>query len=226
MNKQQQPISFSKLIEKLRNEYDQLKERVDSLGSFLCDIDFEKRVPDPVEQRLMREQLHMMLGYMNNLRARISYNEEQQIRNRLETGDGKRGLDFVRCDNGKVVAIVPEGLIPEGLDDIDPNKVVEVIKKSWCDYKGRLEDCGQDACCQVDAGNADVDMPVLTGESLKTLMDYKVVNVCVPKCKDCPCGDGLREYPSGRDMSSCVKLELVGGAYLYLAPLPNSIVTD
>lgn len=221
MNKQQQPTSFNKLIERLTNEYDQLKERVWSLHSFLCDIDFEKRVPDPVEQRLMREQLHMMLGYMDNLLARISYNEEQQIRNRLETGDGKRGLDFVRCDNGKVIAIVPEGLIPKSLDGID--LIVEVIKKSWCDYKGRLEDsarhCGQDATCQVGDGSAVAEEPVITGESLKQLMDYQVIGVCEPGF---PCEGCVQDHYN----TPCVKVELVGGYMLCLAPLPNSIVTE
>ena len=221
MNKQQQPTSFNKLIERLTNEYDQLKERVWSLHSFLCDIDFEKRVPDPVEQRLMREQLHMMLGYMDNLRARISYNEEQQIRNRLETGDGKRGIDFVRCDNGKVFAIVPEGLIPKSPDDID--LIVEVIKKSWCDYKGRLEDsahhCGQDASCQVGDGSAVVEKPVITGESLKQLMDYQVVGVCEPGF---PCEGCVQDHYN----TPCCKVELVGGYMLCLAPLPNSIITE
>lgn len=165
----------------------------------------------------MREQLHMMLGYMDNLRARISYNEEQQIRNRLETGDGKRGLDFVRCDNGKVFAIVPEGLIPKSPDDID--LIVEVIKKSWCDYKGRLEDSGQDASCQVDNGSAVVEKPVITVESLKQLMDYQVIGVCEPGF---PCEGCVQDHYN----TPCVKVELVGGCMLCLAPLPNSIVTE
>lgn len=115
--------------------------------------------------------------------------------------------------------------VNNGYDILTPwREVAEKIDQEA--VESAAHHCGQDACCQVDDGNADVDMPVLAGESLKTLMDYQVVNVCVPKCKDCPCGDGLREYPSGRDMSSCVKLELVGGAYLCLAPLPNSIVTE
>lgn len=83
--------------------------------------------------------------------------------------------------------------------------------------------CGQDASCQVGDGNAVVnDIP----DSIKSLEGMQVVKVCSPKCKDCPCGDGLREYPSGCDASSCVKVELVGGYTLCLSPLPNSIVTE
>lgn len=77
--------------------------------------------------------------------------------------------------------------------------------------------------CQVGDGSGVVnEVP----DSIKSLEGMQVIKVCGPKCKDCPCGDGLREYPSGRDASSCVKVELVGGYYLCLAPLPNSIVTE
>lgn len=80
--------------------------------------------------------------------------------------------------------------------------------------------------CSVGDGNAVVDEPAITGESLKPLLGMQVIKVCGPKCKDCPSGNGPREYPSGRDMSSCCKVELVGGFYLCLEPLPNSIVTE
>lgn len=84
--------------------------------------------------------------------------------------------------------------------------------------------CGQDASCPVGDGSAVVnEIP----DSIKSLEGMQVIKVCGPKCKDCPCGDGLREYPSGRDMSSCVKIELVGGYYLCLSQLLiNSIVTE
>ena len=266
------PTSFSALIEKLRNEYAQLKERVGSLHSFLCDIDFEKRVPDPVEQRLMRDQLHMMLGYMDNLRARISYQEEQQLRNMIETsipqapiasvekrggdiiikqanpsgqdisdnaeqtGDRKRGLDFVRDENGKVVAIVPEGLIPKGLYDVDLDKALDELAKAWEAYNKESHElephhCGQDAhdpCgelgtegnpiplpCPVDDGSAAVeeDLP----ESLKKLVGMQVVSVGDMPCDGCP----VDHYGA-----PCVKVELVGGTLLCLSPLPNSIITE
>ena len=266
------PTDISQLILKLRNEYNNLKERVGSLHSFMCDIDFEKRVPDPVEQRLMREQLHMMLGYMENLRARISYQEQQQLRNMIETsiphapiasvekrggdiiikqanpsgqdvsdsteqtGDGKRGIDFVRCENGKVVAIVPEGLIPKGLDDVDINKAFDELAKAWKAYCEENHDlytnhCGQDAhdpCGElgtegnpiplpspVDDGSAavDDDLP----ENLKKLVGMQVVSVGDMPCDGCP----VDHYGA-----PCVKVELVGGTILCLSPLPNSIITE
>lgn len=189
MNKQQQPISFSKLIEKLRNEYEQLKERVCSLHSFLCDIDFEKRVPDPVEQRLMREQLHMMFGYMDNLRARISYQEEQQLRQMIEQSIPHAPMASVEKRGGDII----------------------------------IHHCGQDACRQVDDGNAVVDKPIITGESLEQLVGATVRLFHKPghKCIDCP-------YSSKNYGGKCEykKVELVGGYYLCLADLPNSIVTE
>lgn len=263
------PTDNSQLILKLRNEYNNLKERVGSLHSFLCDIDFEKRVPDPVEQRLMREQLHMMLGYMENLRARISYQEQQQLRNMIETsihhapiasvekrggdiiikqanpsgqdasdsteqtGDGKRGIDFVRDENGKVVAIVPEGLIPKGLDDVDINKACDELAKAWKAYCEENHDldthhCGQDAdlddaCCQAREKRSVGDGSAVVNEaqvpnSLKELVGMQIVSVFPPgwKCQGCA-------YDS--DYFRCEKkVELVGGYMLCLANIP--IVTE
>lgn len=179
MNKQQQPISFSKLIEKLRNEYDQLKERV-------C----REKGTSPVEQRLMREQLHMMFGYMDNLRARISYQEEQQLRQMIEQSIPHAPIASVEKSGGDII----------------------------------IHHCrpGREKCQVGDGSGVVNEVP----DSIKSLEGMQVIKVCGPKCKDCPCGDGLREYPSGRDMSSCVKVELVGCYYLCLAPLPNSIVTE
>ena len=77
MNKQQQPISFSKLIEKLRNEYNDLNGKIARLNAFLCDIDFVKKVPDPMEQELMSMQFRSMKGYLDNLRGRILFKEER-----------------------------------------------------------------------------------------------------------------------------------------------------
>jgi len=100
----------------------------------------------------------------------------------------------------------------------------EELQQALDEYRAACtHHCGQDATCQVGDGSAVVnEIP----DSLKSLEGMQVIKVCGPKCKDCPCGDGLREYPSGRDASSCVKVELVGGYYICLAPLPNSIVTE
>lgn len=104
------------------------------------------------------------------------------------------------------------------------DQIAQLFTTKKTKQRNRLEaGDGQDATCQVGDGSAVVnEIP----DSIKSLEGMQVIKVCGPKCKDCPCGDGLREYPSGRDMSSCVKIELVGGYYLCLAPLPNSVVTE
>lgn len=204
MNKQQQPASFNKLIERLTNEYAQLKERVDSLHSFLCDIDFEKRVPDPVEQRLMRDQLHMMLGYMENLRARISYQEQQQLRNMIETSIPHAPIDSIEKRGGDIII---KQANPSGQDAHDP-----------CGELG-TEGNPIPLPSPVDDGSAVVEKPVITGESIKKLMDYQVVGVCEPGF---PCEGCVQDHYN----TPCVKVELVGGYMLCLAPLPNSIMMD
>ena len=104
------------------------------------------------------------------------------------------------------------------------DQIAQLFTTKKTKQRNRLEaGDGQDATCQVGDGSAVVnEIP----DSIKSLEGMQVIKVCGPKCKDCPCGDGPREYPSGRDMSSCVKIELVGGYTLCLSPLPNSIVTE
>jgi len=184
----------AQLIEKLHAEYNDLNGKIARLNAFLCNIDFVKKVPDPIEQELMSMQFKSMKEYLYNLRCRIMFQEARLLREE----NARKQIDEWKKMNGNI--------IPVNLDE--------------------QHHCGHDASCSVGDGSAVVEKPAITGESLKDLIDYQVIKVCAPKCKDCPCGDGLREYPSGRDASSCVKVELVGGYMLCLAPLPNSIVTE
>lgn len=71
--------------------------------------------------------------------------------------------------------------------------------------------------CSVGDGIAVADEPAITGESLKPLLGMQVIAICGSdrKCQNCP------QYNE-----QCCKVELVGGFYLCLAPLPNSIVTE
>lgn len=247
MNKQQQPTTDNtQLIQKLRSEYISLKERVKSINAFLLDIDFDRRVPDPEEQVLLNEKYHSMLDYLHNLRRCIMYYERQQLEKIVngQTGidsiskDGMgyllatlkdgRTLDLRKIDISKnAAAIILADKDPSLLEDVNVKATCNELEKAWNAYKERQQDnphhCGQDATCQVGDGSAVVnEVP----DSIKSLEGMQVIKVCSPKCKDCPCGDGLREYPSGREASSCVKVELAGSYYLCLAPLPNSIVTE
>lgn len=74
--------------------------------------------------------------------------------------------------------------------------------------------CGQDASCPVGGGCA----AVITGDSLNDLLGMEVISV-----GDMPCDACNPDNYAGRP---CVKVELVGGTYLCLAPMPNSIITE
>ena len=81
--------------------------------------------------------------------------------------------------------------------------------------------CGQDVSSESSQSSpsSENDKPVITGESIKKLMDYQVVGVCEPGF---PCEGCVQDHYN----TPCCKVELVGGYMLCLAPLPNSIVTE
>ena len=103
---------------------------------------------------------------------------------------------------------------------------VQIQAGSPCDDRvvtSATHHCGLDASCPVGDGNAVVDKPIITGESLEQLVGATVRLFHKPghKCIDCP-------YSSKSYGGKCEykKVELVGGYYLCLADLPNSIVTE
>lgn len=179
------------LIEKLRNEYNELNGKIARLNAFLCDIDFVNKVPDPIEQSLMSMLFKSMKGYLDNLRGRIMFQEMHQLREE----NARKQIDEWKKMKGHI--------IPVNLDE--------------------QHHCGQDATCQVDDGIAVVDKPVITGESLEQLVGTTVRLFHKPghKCEGCP-----YEVKSYGGKCEYKKVELVGGYYLCLAPLPNSIVTE
>lgn len=195
MNKEQMTQEQRKqLIEKLRNEYNDLNGKIARLNAFLCSIDFVKKIPDPIERELMSMQFRSMKGYLDNLRGRIMFQETQQLREE----NARKQLDEWKKMMGHI--------IPVNLDE--------------------QHHCGQDcddACCQAGSPcgrSAAAKEPVITGESLKELVGMQIVSVLPPghKCQGCL---------FDRDYFRCEKkVELVGGYYLCLAPLPNSIVTE
>lgn len=182
-NEQMTQEQRAQLIEKLRTEYKDLNGKIARLNAFLCDIDFVKKVPDPIEQSLMSMQLRSMKGYLDNLRARIMFQEGQQLREE----NARKQIDEWKKMKGHI--------IPVNLDE--------------------QHHCGQDASCPVGGGSAAV-----APESLSELVGMQIVSVFPPgwKCQGCA-------YDSS-DFRCEKKVELVGGTYLCLAPLPNSIVTE
>lgn len=94
---------------------------------------------------------------------------------------------------------------------------VQIQTGSPCDDRvvtSATHHCGQDASCPVGCGSA----AVITGDSLKDLLGMEVISV-----GDMPCDACNPDNYAGRP---CVKVELVGGTYLCLAPQPGSIITE
>ena len=121
--------NYSQLIKELRNEYNNLKERVCSMNTFILDINFEKQLPHPEERRLMLEKYRSMLDYLNNLRRRIMFYEGQQLKK--EPGLAR----IYRDDKGYLHAALSDG------------RTIEIDKTNHC---------GQDASCPVGGGSAAV----------------------------------------------------------------------
>ena len=73
-----------------------------------------------------------------------------------------------------------------------------------------------DACCQArQCSRVDRDAaPAASSESLKDLLDMQVVAMGKGKCEGCP---------QDHYGTPCVKVELVGGYYICLAPTPNTV---
>ena len=98
------------------------------------------------------------------------------------------------------------------------NEFVNATKEE-CHHCGQDVQDADDACCQARASRVDHDAAPAasqTGDSLKELVGMQVIDVKGRKC----------DYCVTRYNAPCVKVELVGGYYLCLAPLPNSIVTE
>lgn len=103
---------------------------------------------------------------------------------------------------------------------------VQIQAGSPCDDRvvtSATHHCGQDASCPVGGGCATVQdpnesQPADIHVSLKDLLGMEVISV-----GDMPCDACNPDNYAGRP---CVKVELVGGYYLCLAPQPGSIITE
>lgn len=108
-------------------------------------------------------------------------------------------------------------------------RLIRYLKKQ--ELEEQEHHCGQDcdcddACCQAGSpcGRSAVaydpnesqpvdTKPAITGESLRNLMGMQVCRCNVP-CDVCAID---------KHVGACVKLELVGGDYICLAPTPNTV---
>lgn len=195
-------MNKQQLHKDLVTEYDELNEKINALDTFINSLDFEEQVPDFIERELLRGKRHCMRNYRDNLKARIKCIECQI---KKEEND-RKALDDWMDMKGKVV-----------------NTLCGHVRLVNTDEQHH---CGQDATCPVGGGCATVQDPNesqpadAVPESLKELVGMQVEHV-FPANHKC---DRCDYYTScNRNVK---KLELVGGTYLCLAPLPNSIITE
>lgn len=198
-------------LDKLTAEYNDLNGKINRLDAFLNRLDFETIVPDREEQMLMQHQLNAMRSYRTNLKERIQLLQVQIKRDidkpcrqvcgdAIATQEHHCGQD--ECNRSGLMTL--KEMVNDYVERCDENERLKID----------LHHCGQDASCPVGGGSA----AVITGNSLKDLLGMEVISV-----GDMPCDACNPDNYAGRP---CVKVELVGGTYLCLAPQPGSIITE
>lgn len=253
MNKQQ-TNSDKKILAFLEAEYNKVRRETDCLRLHVTDLNFEENVPDPQERHLMTEQLDAFEGVQKNLMNRILFyrnrvkgaeQSSQACGDAIATQQDRQNEATQKlcnlCFKVRNMVYAPSekcakcgGDLLYGLGAKDGDETIcfncanqitnEELQQALDEYRAACtHHCGQDATCQVGDGNAVVEKPIITGESLEQLVGSTVRLFHKPghKCIDCP-------YRSKSYGGKCEykKVELVGGYYLCLAPLPNSIVTE
>ena len=241
MNKQQ-TNSDKKILAFLEAEYNKVRRKTDCIRLHVTDLNFEENVPDPQERYLMMDQLNVFEQVQANIMNRIRFyrsrvkleehkekiaehleHEQREFMPVLEKMNKTFQLPaFTNIAQEKFEAFQKgEISLQEFLESVPCNE--SFLKAVVLYLTDEQHHCGQDACCQVDDGNAVVDKPIITGESLEQLVGATVRLFHKPghKCIDCP-------YSSKSYGGKCEykKVELGGGYYLCLADLPNSIVTE
>lgn len=228
MNKEQLN-SDKKVLASLEAEYKRAQRVIYSIRALVTDLNFEELIPDSQERCLMVDELQAYDYIRTNLMNRIRF-----YRARVKREESiKDWTQYKKTDSTHIGVDVSD----EGDHGVCCQVCGDVIA---------THHCGQDATCQVDDGSAVVQDPnesqpaeeLLTKEdvekklgihihegnipseqcgSMKTLLGMQVVGIGKDKCEGCP---------QDHYGAPCVKVELVGGTYLCLAPLPNSIVTE
>lgn len=202
MNKKEQLNSDKKVLASLEAEYKRAQRVICSIRALVTDLNFEELMPDSQERCLMVDELQAYDYIRTNLMNRIRF-----YRARVKREESIKDWSQNKKTDSTYI----------GVDVSNEGSHSECCQV--CGDTIATHHCGQDASCQVGDGSAVVDKPVITGESLKQLMDYQVIGVCEPGF---PCEGCVQDHYN----TPCVKVELVGGYMLCLAPLPNSIMMD
>jgi hypothetical protein len=212
----------------LVNLYYGMRAVLNRLDNEVSELSFEVKYPDEGERKDIFTQLHAVDDFCAALRRQIKFHQRKR-----EVMD-KMMFQTQHDPN---------------FDDVDPEQKAQAMASHHCgqdaeeqrhNYRAMVEgqgihihdgnvpldQCGCIKICKVGGGNATVQDPNesqpadAAPESLKELVGMQV-QLVFPAGHKC---DGCDNYTScDRNWK---KLELIGGYYLCLAPLPNSIVTE
>lgn len=218
------------LLSKLEGEYNDLSDKCNKLYTFIYSLDFKEKVPDSNEQCLLQEQHKRMEAYRTNLYQRIDF-----YRCRVKREEGiKDWSQYKKTDSTYIgVDVSNEGSHSECCqvcgDDIATHHCGQDVRVRYDPNESQpvnvpvKGDDFDDACCQarekrpVDDGSAAVNEAQVPN-SIKSLVGMLVVDAFhdIHKCTCC-------EY---QKHCNAKKVEIVGGYFLCLEELPNSIVTE
>lgn len=193
------------IINELSKRYKELQEEFKSVQDLVNDIDFVFDYTEE-EQWLFYRMRSTMEEHCAALLRLIRFLKKQE----LEEQGIKDWTQYKKTDSTHIGVDVS--------DEGDHGARCQV-----CGDDIATHHCGQDASCPVGGGCATVQdpnepQPADTRVSLNDLLGMEVISV-----GDMPCDACNPDNYAGRP---CVKVELVGGHMLCLAPMPNSIITE
>ena len=245
MDKKEQFNSDKKVLASLEAEYKRAQRVIYSIRALVTDLNFEELIPDSQERCLMVDELQAYDYIRTNLMNRIRFYRNRVKANKPEPWEedsahhcGQDAVNFEQLSDNLTDTYKDycRGVFEQFLSrEITWAKFVEKVALPFCHenvnefvnaIKEGRSDCGQGASCPVGGGCATVQdqnesQPAdAVPESLKELVGMQIVSAFPPgwKCQGCAFNS---------DYFRCEKkVELVGGTYLCLAPLPNSIATE
>ena len=205
----------SDIINELSKRYNELHKEFKSVQDLVNDIDFVFDYTEE-EQWLFYRMRSTMEEYCGALLRLIRFlkkkeREEQGVKDWTQfkkTDSAYIGVDVSdEGDHGACTQVCGDDMFKTqhdpNFDDVDPEQKAMAMSH-----------CGQDATCQVGDGSAVVKGQI--GYDTR-MIGMQVVGIGDMRCEGCP----AEQYGE-----KCVKLELVDGTYLCLAPLPNSIFIE
>ena len=222
MNKKEQLNSDKKVLASLEAEYKRAQRVIHSIRALVTDLNFEELMPDSQERCLMVDELqaydYIRTNLMNRIRfyrARVKREESIKDWSQYKKTDSTYiGVDVSNegshsgccqvCGDDIATHHCGQDAVVQDPNESQPAEVLRI-----------KEDVEKKLGIHIHEGNAPKGQCGCM--EMKSLLGMQVVGVGNGKCEGCP---------QDHYGTPCVKVELVGGAYLCLAPLPNSIITE